>query len=42
MRSKDVLKEAIRDFDGTVIIVSHDRDFLMVLRLKYISSVADW
>ena len=28
MRSKDVLKEAIRDFDGTVIIVSHDRDFL--------------
>ena len=28
MRSKDVLKEAIRDFDGTAIIVSHDRDFL--------------
>ncbi len=28
MRSKDVLKEAIRDFDGTVILVSHDRDFL--------------
>lgn len=28
MRSKDVLKEAIREFDGTVIIVSHDRDFL--------------
>jgi ATP-binding cassette subfamily F protein 3 len=27
MRSKDVLKEAIREFDGTVIIVSHDRDF---------------
>ena len=26
--SKDVLKEAIRDFDGTVICVSHDRDFL--------------
>lgn len=28
MQSKDVLKEAIRAFDGTAIIVSHDRDFL--------------
>ena len=28
MRTKDVLKEAIKDFDGTVIIVSHDREFL--------------
>ena len=28
MRSKDVLKEAIQAFDGTVILVSHDRDFL--------------
>ena len=28
MRSKDVLKDAIREFDGTVIIVSHDREFL--------------
>lgn len=28
MRSKDVLKQAIKDFDGTVIIVSHDREFL--------------
>ena len=27
MRSKDVLKEAVREFDGTVIVVSHDRDF---------------
>ena len=28
MRSKDVLKEALQAFDGTVILVSHDRDFL--------------
>ena len=28
MRSKDVLKAAIKDFGGTAIIVSHDRDFL--------------
>lgn len=28
MQSKDVLKDAIRDFDGTVIIVCHDRHFL--------------
>lgn len=28
MKTKDILKEAIKDFDGTVIIVSHDRYFL--------------
>jgi ATP-binding cassette subfamily F protein 3 len=28
MRSKDVLKEALKIFDGTVIVVSHDREFL--------------
>ena len=28
MKSKDVLKQAIKDFNGTAIIVSHDRDFL--------------
>jgi len=34
MRSKDVLKEAIREFEGTVILVSHDRDFLDGLATK--------
>ncbi len=28
MRTKDILKQAIADFDGTVIVVSHDRQFL--------------
>ncbi len=28
MRTKDILKQAIRDFNGTVIVVSHDREFL--------------
>jgi len=28
MRTKDVLKKAIKDFDGTVIVVSHDREFM--------------
>jgi len=34
MRTKDVLKEAIQAFDGTVILVSHDRDFLNGLVTK--------
>ena len=34
MQSKDVLKEAIRAFDGTAIIVSHDREFLDGLASK--------
>lgn len=28
MKTKDILKDAIKAFDGTVIVVSHDRDFL--------------
>ncbi len=28
MRSKDILKEALRKFDGTLVVVSHDREFL--------------
>lgn len=28
MKTKDVLKEAVREFEGTVLMVSHDRDFL--------------
>jgi len=28
MRSKDMLKEALRNYDGTLILISHDRDFL--------------
>jgi len=34
MRAKDVLKQALQDFDGTLIIVSHDRDFLSELTTK--------
>jgi ATP-binding cassette subfamily F protein 3 len=28
MKTKDIIKDALRDFDGTLIVVSHDRDFL--------------
>jgi ATP-binding cassette subfamily F protein 3 len=28
MKTKDIIKDALRNFDGTLIIVSHDRDFL--------------
>ncbi len=28
IRSKDILKDALKAFDGTLILVSHDRDFL--------------
>lgn len=34
LKSKDVLKEALKDFDGTLILVSHDRDFLQGLSQK--------
>jgi ATP-binding cassette subfamily F protein 3 len=28
MKTKDIIKDALKDFDGTIILVSHDRDFL--------------
>jgi ATP-binding cassette subfamily F protein 3 len=34
IKSKDVLKEALLNFDGTLILVSHDRDFLTGLSEK--------
>jgi ATP-binding cassette subfamily F protein 3 len=34
LKSKDVLKEALADYDGTLILVSHDRDFLQGLSNK--------
>lgn len=34
MKTKDILKQAIKDFDGTVIVVSHDREFLDTLVSK--------
>lgn len=34
LKSKDVLKEALKSFDGTLVLVSHDRDFLRGLSQK--------
>ena len=34
MKTKDILKQALMDFDGTLIVVSHDRDFLDCLVTK--------
>ncbi|WP_299522828.1 ABC-F family ATP-binding cassette domain-containing protein [uncultured Lutibacter sp.] len=34
MRTKDIIKDALKDFDGTLILVSHDRDFLDGLAKK--------
>lgn len=34
LRTKDILKQALKNFDGTLIVVSHDRDFLSGLVTK--------
>jgi ATP-binding cassette subfamily F protein 3 len=34
MKTKDIIKDALKDFDGTLILVSHDRDFLTGLAEK--------
>lgn len=34
MKTKDIIKDALRDFEGTLIVVSHDRDFLDGLATK--------
>jgi ATP-binding cassette subfamily F protein 3 len=34
IKTKDIIKDALRDFDGTLILVSHDRDFLNGLAKK--------
>jgi len=35
IKTKDILKDALKAFDGTLILVSHDRDFLDALPTKY-------
>ena len=43
IRSKDILKEALMKFNGTLIIVSHDRDFLQGLTNKtFYFSKGNW
>jgi ATPase subunit of ABC transporter with duplicated ATPase domains len=37
MKTKDIIKDALRDFDGTLILVSHDRDFLDGLATKVLN-----
>jgi ATP-binding cassette subfamily F protein 3 len=34
MKTKDIIKDALRDFDGTLILVFHDRDFLDGLAIR--------
>jgi ATP-binding cassette subfamily F protein 3 len=36
MKTKDIIKDALKDFDGTLILVSHDRDFLEGLATKVV------
>lgn len=34
LRTKDILKDALKAFEGTIILISHDRDFLDGLATK--------
>ena len=42
MKTKDIIKDALRDFDGTLILVSHDRDFLDGLATKVFEFGNKW